>query len=181
MLSDSGQVRCWWLPICCSHQFYHFSSASSRVQFASQQWVRKEQCVQRFSQCFSLCTFCVTSFFKLTFFFSRIVYTTPYNDHAKNLFFNKHFVSLFLKKIPWEKSHLHSQPLMWISKLSSGASCFHWSSLKCFSSWIGVPVGQMHLIGDDLERYTSVYIRSYTWNCMLEHKPIIKSKQLQCL
>ena len=26
----------------------------------------------------------------------------------------------------------HSDPLLWDSKLSSGASCFHWSSLRCF-------------------------------------------------
>ena len=33
--------------------------------------------------------------------------------------------------------------LLWDSKLSSGASCFHWSSLKCFYNLIGV-----HLVGN---------------------------------
>jgi hypothetical protein len=28
--------------------------------------------------------------------------------------------------------HKYSDPLQWDSKLSSGASCFHWSSLRCF-------------------------------------------------
>ena len=39
-----------------------------------------------------------------------------------------------------KKSHVHkySHPLLWYSKLSWGASCLHWSSLRCFYNLIGV-------------------------------------------
>ena len=67
---------------------------------------------------------------------------------------------------------------MYMPKLSSGASCFHWSSLRCFYSLIGVHLWYIQLIGHDLERHTPVYIRSHSWQCMSEHKPSMKSKEL---
>ena len=66
--------------------------------------------------------------------------------------------------------YISSQPLPWSSKLSSGASCFHWSSLSGFYGLIGVH-NQIQLIGHDLERHTPVYIRSHSSQCMSEHKP----------
>ena len=63
-------------------------------------------------------------------------------------------------KIKTETSYLHkySDPLLWDSKLSSGASCFHWSSLRCFYNliwvhlwliqlwrWENIPEGQSSL------------------------------------
>lgn len=52
-----------------------------------------------------------------------------------------------------------------LAALSSGAPCFHWSSvwrLFSFDLWA------IQLTGQDLEL---VYKRSHTWHCISEHKP----------
>ena len=67
--------------------------------------------------------------------------------------------------------HTYLDPLLWYSKLSSGASCFHWSSLRFFYNLIGVHLWYIQLIGDDLERHTPAYIRSHRWQCISEQKP----------
>ena len=81
-----------------------------------------------------------------------------------------------------KESHVHKylQPLPWHSKLSSGASCFHWSSLRCFYNLIGVYLWWIQLIGHDLERHTPVYIRSHSWQCMSEHKPSHEVQWVVC-
>jgi hypothetical protein len=76
-------------------------------------------------------------------------------------------------------------PLLWYSKLSSGASCFHsfilfhlyltryasWEqvliytcnlSFRCFYNLIGGHLWSIQLIGHDLERHTPVYIKGPT-------------------
>ena len=80
-----------------------------------------------------------------------------HNDKAKT-----HFCKFKINKK--QKPYLRkcSEPLQWDSKLSSGASFFHWSSLRCFYNLIGA---------HDLERHTPVYIRSHSWQCMSEQKP----------
>ena len=56
----------------------------------------------------------------------------------------KRFKRIFCKRVKIkslnEISHVHkySHPLLWHWKLSSSASRFHWSSLKCFCNLIGV-------------------------------------------
>jgi hypothetical protein len=76
--------------------------------------------------------------------------------------------------------------LLWDSKLSSGASCFHCSLLRCFYNFIGV-FWEMQLIGHDLGRHTPGYIRFNSWQCMSEQKPshevegIIRALRQHCV
>ena len=56
-------------------------------------------------------------------------------------------------------------------KLTSGPSCFHWSSLRCIYILIGVHLWNILLIGHDLERHTPVYIRAHSWQYISEQKP----------
>ena len=51
------------------------------------------------------------------------------------------------KQIPYLNKY--SDPLLWDSKLSSGASCFDWSLLRCFYNLIGVHLWSNQLIGHD--------------------------------
>ena len=55
--------------------------------------------------------------------------------------------------------------------MSSGASCFHLSSLRCFYNLIGVHLWSIQLIGHGLKRHTPVYIRPHSLQCMSEPKP----------
>ena len=63
---------------------------------------------------------------------------------------------MFCKSIT-NKKHEYSVPLLWDSKWSSGASCSHWSSLRCLYN-LSPPV--VNSIVHDLERHTHVYIRN---------------------
>ena len=55
------------------------------------------------------------------------------------------------------------------TQISSGASCFHWSSLRCFYNFIRVHLWSIQSI--DLERHIFAYVRPHSWQCMSEHKP----------
>jgi hypothetical protein len=55
------------------------------------------------------------------------LHTIANNDNAKQVF------SCITND--W---HKYSDPLLWDLKLSSGASCFHWSSMRCYYNLIGV-------------------------------------------
>ena len=66
---------------------------------------------------------------------------------------------------------MYSGHLLWHLKFSSGASRFSWSSLRCFNTLIGVNLWKIKLIAYDLERHTSVYISSHSWQCISEQKP----------
>ena len=70
--------------------------------------------------------------------------------------------------------HKYSVPLLLDWKLSSGVSCFHWSSLRCFYTLIGVHLWQIQFIGNYLERHTPVYILSHSWQCLSERKPSLE-------
>ena len=62
-------------------------------------------------------------------------HTIPHNAEAKTGF--QKCLQMYSKlEIPY--LHKHSDTLLWDSNLSSGASCFHWSSLRCFYNLFGV-------------------------------------------
>ena len=65
------------------------------------------------------------------------LHTILHNDKAKTVFLNlcKRITNL-KTEIPY--LHNYSSPLLWDSKLSSGASCFHWSSLRWFYNLIRI-------------------------------------------
>ena len=48
-------------------------------------------------------------------------------------------VCILFEKCTTKYKHNYSEPLLWDTKLGSGASCFHWSSLICFHNLTGVP------------------------------------------
>ena len=81
------------------------------------------------------CTFCyVNLILKWIKLYKKSIInlnTIPHNDQKRKQVFRNVFL-----KIPY--LHKFSDPLLWDSKLSSGASCFHWSSLRCFYKLIGV-------------------------------------------
>ena len=56
------------------------------------------------------------------------------------------FAKVFKIKTEIPYLHKYSDPLLWDLKLSSGASCFHWS-LRCFYNFIGVHLWYIQLIG----------------------------------
>ena len=84
----------------------------------------------------------------------------------------KHFPPncIINKKTEIPYLHKYTDPLLWDSKLSSGASCIHRSSLRCFYNLIGVHLWSIQLIEHDLERHTFVYIRSHRWQGTSEQK-----------
>jgi hypothetical protein len=66
---------------------------------------------------------------------------------------------------------MFSDPLLWDSKLSSGASCIHWSSLRCLQlDWSPTVVNSIDWTWFG-KAHTPVYIRSHSWQCMSEQKP----------
>ena len=106
-------------------------------------------------------------------FYSFVVFTIILQ--CRKLFLKKK-----KKKNPWmNKSRCvrsfdwfwkYSDSLLWDWKLTSGASCFHWPSLRCFYNLIGVQLWSIQLIGHDLERHIPVYIMSHIWHCISEQK-----------
>jgi hypothetical protein len=69
-------------------------------------------------------------------FFTSSIHNTPIMTKRKQVFRNCCKCIKKQKNIPY--LHKDSDPLLWDSKLSSGASCFQWSSLRCFYNLIGV-------------------------------------------
>jgi hypothetical protein len=75
--------------------------------------------------------------------------------------------------------HKYSDPLLWDSKLISGASCFHWSSLRCYFwlestcgkfNWLDMIWKGTHLC-QRLHVYGCVYIPTLQYNhCMLQYE-----------
>ena len=64
------------------------------------------------------------------------------------------------------------------SKLSSGASNFLWSSLRCLYNLIGVHLWPIQLIWQDLERNTPFWIRSHGCSACQSRNSTTKSKKL---
>ena len=72
------------------------------------------------------------------------IYTQyPHHDKEKTV-----FQKMLQKNIQnYTYLHKYSDPLIWDSKLSSGTSCFHWPSLRCFYNLSGVRLWYIQLIG----------------------------------
>ena len=99
------------------------------------------------------------------------IFFSPQSTQYPRMTKQKHVFEKCLQKIKTKIPYLckYSDPFLWDSKLSSGASCFHWSSLRSFYNLIGVHLWYIKLIGHDLE--TAVYIRFHSWQCMSEQTP----------
>ena len=75
--------------------------------------------------------------------------------------------------------HKYSDPLLWDVKLSSGASCFHWSSLRCFYNLIGFHLRSFQLIGHDLKKaHTGLYKGPTADSACLSKNQAIRLKEL---
>ena len=60
----------------------------------------------------------------------------------------------------------YSDPLLWLSKLCSGASSLLCFSLRCDWSLTGVYLWQTEWTGQILEKHTLVLIQSHNSHCM---------------
>jgi hypothetical protein len=93
------------------------------------------------------------------------LHTITHNDKVKICFIE--IVANMLKMKWWNISFTNIFTPLWHSKLSSGASNFLWSSLRCQSTWLSSRVQRwpIQLFGHDLERH-----RSHSWQCISEQK-----------